>query len=341
MTPDVLEQRLASLTMNVPDAGRITARVLSTAAMPRRRHFARAAALAVATLALMLVVLYFVPRADAVLADTPVAGNLLRDAGLAGAGDRVTAVGAVATSSGYRLELVGAYADSTRTVLILHAEPGIWLGGPGPELKDQFGRSYRWGSVIADARTGEVVMTFEALAWPDAITGARITLHWAAIQPVVCATPAGDTSGLPVCTPGPPVAGSWTLPAIIGVDEGTVLTLPAPARLGSANFRFTSVVSTPATIGVDIEVTGISYADLLKIIPDGRKGIPAFSVDLIAPDGSMNMAGGGGTDFSEDLTGVHLHFTWPRSASSAGDYRLQIAYLGRGEFDRVLHIPSS
>ena len=125
------------------------------------------------------------------------------------------------------------------------------------------------------------------------------------------------------------------------MDEGTVLALPAPARLGSANFRFTSVVSTPATIGVDIEVTGISYADLLKIIPDGRKGTPAFSVDLIAPDGSMNMAGGGSADFSEDLTGVHLRFTWPRGASSAGDYRLQIAYLGRGEFDRVLHIPSS
>jgi hypothetical protein len=36
---------------------------------------------------------------------------------------------------------------------------------------------------------------------------------------------------------------------------------------------------------------------------------------------------------------VHLHFTWPRGTSSAGDYRLRIAYLGLGEFDRVLHIP--
>ncbi len=333
MTPDILEQRLAGLTMNVPDSGRITARVLSTAAMPRRRHFARVAALAVATLALMLAVLYFAPRVDAVLADTPVAGNLLRDAGLTGAGDRVTAVGAVATSSGYRLELVGAYADSTRTVLILHAEPGIWIGGPGPELKDQFGRSYRLGSGMADARTGEVVMTFEALAWPDAITGARITLHWAAIQPVVCVTPAGDISGFPVCSPGPSVAGSWTLPAIIGVDEGTVLALPAPARLGSANFRFTSVVSTPATITVDIEVTGMTAADLNKRAPDGGKGTALFTVDLVAPDGSD--MGRGGSEGSGDL----IHFWWARDASSAGDYRLHIAYQGLGEFDRVLHIP--
>jgi hypothetical protein len=294
----------------------------------------------VATLALILGVLYFVPRVDAVLADAPIAGNLLRDAGLAGAGDRVTSVGAVATSSGYRLELVAAYADSTRTVLILHAEPAIGLSViPGPELRDQFGRTYRWGSGMADARTGEVVMEFEALAWPDAITGARITLHWTAVQPIACLTPAGDTSGFPVCTTGQPVAGSWTLPATVGIDEGTVLALPAPAHLGPATFRFTSAVSTPATIAVDIEVTGMSFADLTKIVPDGRKGTPAFSVDLINSSGNMDVTGGGGADFSEDLTGTHLHFRWPRGASSPGDYHLRIAYVGLGEFDRVLHVP--
>jgi hypothetical protein len=340
VTLDLLEQRLADLTVSAPDAGRITSRVLSLAATPRRRPIGRLAALAVATLALMLGVLYFVPRADAVLADTPVAGNLLRDAGLAGAGDRVTAVGAVSTSSGYRLELVGAYADATRTVLIVHAQPSIYLGGTDPELKDQFGRSYMLRGAMADARTGELVMEFEALAWPDAITGARIALHWTAVQPVTCITPAGDP-GHPVCNTGQPVAGSWTLPAIIGVDEGTVLTLPAPGRLGSANFRFTSVVSTPATIEADIEVTGISFKDLNKRIPDGLKGRPAFTVELIGPDGLTNGSGGGGGNSSDDLTGTHIQIQlrWVREKSVAGDYRLRVAYEGLGEFDRVLHIP--
>lgn len=335
MTADALEQRLTDLALEAPDAGRVTARVLSLAATPRRRHLARVVTLAVATLALMLAVLYFVPVADAVLADTPIAGDLLRDAGLTGAGDRVTAVGAVATSSGYRLELVGAYADSTRTVLLIHAEPGIGLSGTGPELTDQFGRTYQWTSGMSDTRTGEVVLEFEALAWPDAITGARITLHWTAVQPASCVAPTGDASESPACN----VAGSWTLPATIGIDEGTVLALPAPARLGGANFRFTSIVSTPATIVVDIEVTGMTMAELDKIVPDGGKGTPAFSADLIGPNGSMHMAGGGGADSAEDLRGVHIHLWWPREVSSAGDYRLHIAYLGLGGFDRELHVP--
>ena len=100
------------------------------------------------------------------------------------------------------------------------AEPAIDLWGPGsPELKDQFGRTYQFSSGMTDSHTGEVVMTFEALAWPDAITGARITLLWTAVQAVTCVTPSGDSSGYPVCTPGRRVTGSWTLPATIGVDN--------------------------------------------------------------------------------------------------------------------------
>jgi hypothetical protein len=340
MAPELLEQRLAGLTIEVPDAGRVTARALSRAAMRRRHHFTRSAVVAMVTLAAMLGVLYFAPRADAVLADTPIAGGLLRDAGLVGAGDRVTAVGSVSTSSGYRLELVGAYADSTRTVLLLHAQPAIYLGGPGPELKDQFGRSYQWRSAVANGRTGDVVMEFESLAWPDAITGARITLHWTVVQSAGCVASSVDASGYPVCNPGPPVAGSWTLPAIIGVDEGTVLALPAPANLGPANFRFTSVVSTPATIGVEIEETGMSFEDLMKIVPDGFKGRPAFTIDLLGPGGVTDM-GSGDSSSSDDLTGTHIHIKlrWPRDSSAAGDYRLRIAYEGLGAFDRVLHVP--
>jgi hypothetical protein len=335
MSADSLEQRLIDLTVDAPDAGRVTARVLSRTGKARRRPFPRLISLGVATLVIASVIAYFAPAADAVLADTPIAGDLLREAGLIGAGNRVTSVGAVASSSGYRLELVGAYADSTRTVLLLHAEPGIGLSGPGPELTDQFGRTYQWGFGTSNAQTGEVTLQFEALAWPDAITGARITLQWTSVQTAACAMQPGDTSGGPCI-----VAGSWTLPAIVGIDEGTVLALPAPARLGSANFRFTSVVSTPATIAVDIEVTGMSFADLTKDVPYGGKVMPLFSVDLVGPDGSMDLGGGGGADFSEGLVSEHIHASWPRQASSAGDYRIEIAYVGLGQFDRVVHVPS-
>ena len=340
MTLDLLEQRLADMTIAAPDAGRITSRVLSLAAKPHRRRYGRVAALAVATLGLMLGVLYFVPRADAVLADTPIAGDLLRDAGLAGAGDRVTAVGAISTSSGYRLELVGAYADSSRTVLLVHAEPGIEFSGLGPELKDQFGRTYNFSSGSANGLTGNLVLTYDALAWPDAITGARITLSWTAVEPWSCVIPPGGTSIGAVCTKGQPVTGSWTLPATIGIDEGTVLALPAPAHLGPANFRFTSVVATPATITIGMEVTGMSYEDLYKRVPDGGKGRQLFNIELIGPDGA-SMGGNGAGSASDNLTGtrIQIGLYWPRSAAPAGDYRLRVTYEGLGEFERVLHIP--
>lgn len=334
MTPDFLEQRLAGLTVDVPDAGRITARVLSPAAMPRRRHLARVAALAVATLALMLAVLYFVPAADAVLADAPIAGDLLRDAGLVGAGNRVTAVGAVSTSSGYRVELVGAYADSTRTVLLLHSKPAIWLSVVQPELKDQFGRTYPFRSARGNALTGNVVLQFEALGWPDAITGARITLHMTMVEPVTCsASPSRNATDV-ICNPGQPVVGSWTLPATLGVDEGTTLAVPAPAHLGPGTYRVTSVRSTAATIAVDIEVTGVTAADLARRIPDGGKGQAVFTIELFGPTGERVTSSVGTSDNEH---GVHLSLLGYRF--TPGDYHVHMTHLGSGEFDLVLHVP--
>jgi hypothetical protein len=335
MTLDLLEQRLADLAVTAPDPGRTTARVLSLAAMPRRRHLGRLAAVAAATIALVLAVLYFVPRTDAALADTPIAGDLLRDAGLTGAGDRVTAVGAVSTSSGYRLELVGAYADSTRTVLLVHAEPGIVFAGIGPELKDQFGRTYEFQGGSGNGLTGNLVLNYGPLAWPDAITGARITLMWTAVEPFACSVPVGETALQAVCSTGRPVAGSWTLPAIIGVDEGTVLALPAPGHLGPANFRFTSVVSTPATITVDVEVTGMSLEDLNKRVPDAGKGHWLLGIELIGPDGVNYMGGPGASRASG--TRAQIQLLWPRPGP--GDYRLRVTYEGLGGFERALHIP--
>ena len=340
MTSDLLEERLAGLNIAVPDAGRVTARVLSLAAKPQRRQLGRVAALAVATLGLMLGVLYFVPRSDAALADTPIAGDLLRDAGLAGAGDRVTAVGAVSISSGYRLELIDAYADSTRTVLLIHAEPGILFAGVWPDLKDQFGRSYYLHGGNTNGLTGDIVLTYDPLAWPDAIAGARITLIATAVEPVACEIPPGGTPLNAVCKTGQPVTGSWTLRATIGIDEGTVLALPAPGRLGPADFRFTSVVSTPATITIEMEVTGMSYDDLYKRVPDGGKGRQVFNIELIGPDGvSMGGNSPGGESDNPTGTDIKISLDWPRSALGPGDYRLRVTYEGLGEFERVVHVP--
>jgi len=336
MTTDLLEQRLTDLAVSVPAAARVTARVLSMAAAPRRRRLPRVAALGIANVALALAVIYFVPVADTALASVPIAGDLLRDAGLTGAGVNVTAVGAVSESSGYRLQLVGAYADSTRTVLLLHAEPAIWLSLPGEtELKDQFGRTYEVRSARGNLLTGSLVLQFEALAWPDAIAGARITLHMTAVLPVTCtASPSGNPADATCGNPGPPVPGSWTLPATLGVDEGTALALPAPARLGLATFRFTSVRSTPATIAVDIEVTSVTAAELERRIPDGGKGRAVFTIELLGPTGEVDTAA-----YESSGSGQRLHLRLLGYRLNPGGWHVHATYLGIGEFDRDLHVP--
>jgi hypothetical protein len=290
----------------------------------------------VATLALVAACLYFAPAADVVLADTPIARELLREAGLLGAGNRVTSVGSVSISSGYRLELVGAYADSTRTVLLVHAEPPIVLAGHDmPTLTDQFGRTYMVHAVRANGLTGNLVLETDPLAWPDAITGARITLHVTSVARIPCTgSPSEDPADVK-CNPGPPVAGSWTLPATIGVDESTALALPASAQLGPAKFRFTSVRASAATIAIDVEVTGVTGEELSRRIPDGKKGTAVFTLELLGPNGEIAGGGAGWRSTSNDPA-LHMYLIGYRFAP--GEYHLHATYVGYGEFDRVIRV---
>jgi hypothetical protein len=328
MTTDLLEERLQKLSVEIPDAERVTAHVLSRASRRRSRRFPRTLATAIATFAtlvMLVLVAYFVPAADTAVASVPFAGDLLRDAGLVGASGRITSVGSESTSSGYRLKLVGAYADSARTVLLLHSDPPIDLGGPTPwQLTDQFGRTYHEQGGAGNLQTGDTSVQFEALAWPDDITGARLTLHISSLQT------ASETG------PGQTVFGTWTLPAILGVDESTVLPTPADANLGPARFHFKSATYTPASIAVNVDVTGVSFAQLGRIIPDGLKGTPAFTMDMIDPNGE-NITGT--SQMNDDVFGtVHIQFLAFR-LGGGGDFMLHVSYAGEGQFARVLTIP--
>jgi hypothetical protein len=332
MALETLEQRLTDLIFETPDPGSVTARVLTFPRKPRGRALPRVIARGVATLLVAAGVLYFVPATDAALADAPIAGDLLRDAGLTGAGTQVTSVGAVASASGVRLQLIGAYADSTRTVLLLRANPAVDLFGvPGYDIQltDQFGRSYNVQGGQTNSVTGQSIVQFEALAWPDALTGARITLKVTAVKRLcVAAAFCSD----PLLDP-PTVMGPWVLPATLGVDEGTSLALPATAQLGAASFQFTSVRSSSATIGIDIQVTGVTFDDLSQMVPDGGKGTPVFTIDLFSPTGDLATAA---SSMGDGLQGPVIQFLGYRSGP--GEYRLHISYRG-SSVDRVLAVP--
>ncbi|TME03513.1 MAG: hypothetical protein E6I61_04760 [Chloroflexi bacterium] len=318
MSVDQLEERLQNLAIEIPDVRRITTRVLARQARRRGRRLPRVALSAVAAILLLALVAYFVPAADTAIADVPFAGDLLREAGLVGASGRITAVDSTSTSSGYKLRLVGAYADSTRTVFLMHADPAI--AAPDlPDLADQFGRTYHLSDSISNMLTGDLVMQFEALAWPDGFTGARVTLHATRLE-----LPDGSF-----------VSGDWKLNARLGLDETDPLPLPATATTGSIHYRFTSVAYTPATVSIDMIITGATMDDLNRRIPDGGKGTAVFSIDLIDPGGAVI---NGTYSLDSDQQGVHLHFLGYR-LGPRGDYQLRVTYIGQGSFERVVAIP--
>lgn len=325
MTTDILEQRLRRLSVSTPDPGRVSARVLESGAAGWRPAPRRLAAALVAFLALVALVTYFVPALGTVVADIPVAGDLLRDAGIFGVRDRITSVGSSATSSGYRLELVGAYADSSRTVLLVRAPALVSADFSSVTLTDQFGRTYSGQSAAGDLRSGETEMQFEPLAWPVGFTGARITLHVRTVD----VFPADLSAPLHV-------AGAWDLPATLGVDEGSNLAPPAPGALGKARFRFTSVVYTPATLEIQVDEWGMSIDELNRIIPDGGKGTPAFILEVVGPDGSLTSGYGSWSD--DSLGVVHISLRVFRAAGP-GTYVVTIGYAGLGSFDRTLIVP--
>jgi hypothetical protein len=169
---------------------------------------------------------------------------------------------------------------------------------------------------------------FEALAWPDGITGARITLHFSYVSALVRPYEEGQP------TEFKEVQGSWTLRATLGVDETTPLPLPAPASLGPAHFQFTSARYSAATVAVEVDITGVTGKELSRRIPDGLKGKAVFTADLIDPTGQV--IGGGGWSGSQN--GVHMRMLGYR-LSGAGDYVIRIKYVDAGEFERVLKIP--
>ncbi len=285
MTAELLERRLEALTVEVPDAGRVAALVLGSRPRSQARRWPRTALSVVAAMVLTALVAYFAPSASTVVARVPLAGDAL------GARDRVTLVGDSATSNGYTITLVAAYADATRTELIFHSSPVASLG-LGIQMSDQFGRTYIVSSSFSNLVTGDIRVELDPLAWPAPLTGARITVQIKQLNPD------GDPTAAPVM-------GAWILHATLGVDEATSLALPAPATLGHARLRFTSVVYTPGSVAVDFEITGVSFEDLQLGVSGDPKPKPAFAVDVLDSNGKSIMSS---SDERVDWLGViHVH----------------------------------
>src|SRR5258708_15648511 len=129
---DLLERELHKLDFDVPDglvdraiagAARapVRARTPQQFGVATRMAVGRAAALVVAILFVNLLAAYFAPRYGQALADAPIVGGVtspvLRYSGLDAS--QITHLDVSASSSGHTIKVVGAYAATERTVLLL------------------------------------------------------------------------------------------------------------------------------------------------------------------------------------------------------------------------------
>ena len=333
---DPLAQRLRQLDVAAPDASRVAAAALAahrSAARPGRRRLVIAIAMVpLVMLIVTAIAAYFAPAFSQALADAPIAGRVagpvLRQFGLASVEDRVSSFGDRSTSSGYTIELIAGYADSSRTVLFLRATPAarvvpVFRGVAA--LHDQFGREYRWTGAFANSETGDAAITFVPIEGPASRLGARLTLTLSQLE--------DPNAGQPVT-----ITSTWELHGTLLPDEGRDLAAPERGALGSATFTFTKARALPAALLVEALITGATMSELYERIPDGLKGRPVFTVRLIDPTGRehpfLSGGGGGGSGATNQLA---LQWLWEITGS--GRYELVLSWEGRGTLTRALVVP--
>jgi hypothetical protein len=329
-----LEDRLTNLDLPMPDT--LVPRSLARAVQAgpgRVRADTRRPRWATVALAIVLLIVavsgasIYAPRFAQVLADAPIVGTAvgpaLRTVGLAGLQGRFTALDSRATSSGYTVRLVAGYADSNQTVLVLKVEPPDHDFFAQPRLTDQFGRAIELRGGMSDQRSGDNVLLFNGVPWPDSVLGARLRLHATVLE----ALPNGQ-----------PVSGDWTLEGIIPVESSRALPLPAAGTLGDSTFRFTQVEASNATVSIHMEISGPLAKQLDRTIGETIPGVAkpheAFSHDLV--DAGGNPATGISASTSTGIGPAQFSASWV--ITHPGVYRLRFTYEGVGSFERSITI---
>jgi hypothetical protein len=255
---ELLERELYKLDFEVPD-GLVDRAVAAGTRAPDRAHIAkpipmgarvtlgRAAALVVTILFVNLVAAYFAPKYGQALADAPFMGGVtspvLRYSGLDAS--QITHLDVSATSAGHTIKVLGAFADTERTVLLLEVD-GKPHGLPMKEaaccyaeatLVDQFAFEYQH-IYSPDA----MAMTFAPLAGPASRLGARLKLH--------------ITRLLGLSPEFPATSGDWSLNVTLIQQAGKVLPVPDPATANGISYTLRSVHLSGMQLHIDFSLSG-------------------------------------------------------------------------------------
>jgi len=153
--------------------------------------------------------------------------------------------------------LVGAYADNSRTVVIVHVDPARMPELP-VTLTDDKGVSLT-EPVISPTEKGDIVLIFGAVPNPNP-KGNPLTLDIEELGPIL------TVSG-PVTGDYGRVEGQWILHFTIKVDAQAAIPPLAPGQLGQVKVSFQETV-----VGTDVQVsahlTGATIGQLENMASD-------------------------------------------------------------------------
>ncbi|HEY7934838.1 MAG TPA: hypothetical protein VID48_13540 [Solirubrobacteraceae bacterium] len=313
----MMEQLLRRTAGDGPDPRLLAQRALraSQARSPERRRLDRPIAIPtglVAALGALWALMYFVPSTEAlVTAATPgaVSAQVLDRAGLNSRD--LTETGATMSSNGVTVKVLGLYADSFRTVLMLQSASGL-LDPSSLKLSDQFGHEYGVTDATGNSETGIQVVTFSPLGAPSNILGARVHISANRLTN-------GQQS----------IGGDWKLDAIVIPKVSTNLHLDG-GPIGNRTATFDSVQQSGASVQLKVRISGAPIGD--TSVANGKPA-PGVSVVLTDSNGT-SVPSSMSIDYQTGATAVTALWV----GVPAGHYQLELTALG-SSLTRELAVP--
>lgn len=198
----------------------------------------------------------------------------------------------VADNAGYRVELVGGYADNLRTILFVTAAadgkttPAKTWGAATATLTDQYGHTYKQIN-----NSGLPSLEFEPLTGAATTGTAQLTLHITTIalfpdgSDHPDATSPASIADLKEALPEevgneaaggvwiPDINGNWTLRGDITAHAGQQVSLPQPAHNGDTTYTTDSITATPTVINITWTEVG---GDVTRARAEGNLELPVL-----------------------------------------------------------------
>jgi hypothetical protein len=240
---------------------------------------------------------------------------------------RIQSVLGSATSSGQTVQVVGAYADATRTVVFVHTSPGgpVWATLTTDSGQQLSGPSQIW------ERSGDGALAFGPIADPK-IEGDRIILKVMSVT----------VMDGPFWLKGKTVRGEWEIPFSLKASADSAVPAPTSGRLGGLEVAFKlaggsgdSVYVLFETVGATSDELGPAYCTAYGWCSQGKLRIQMFGPSGVELKALQSVGGLAHPPdkvappevWAREAMDVRFDTYW--IASGPGPYRLVLSYDGQ------------